>query len=185
MLKRVWKRKTRNEERSNSFLGQTTRQQDRGAAMVEMAFIFSILVMLLLGVVTSAIAFGQKNSVENAAREASRFAATYPPPDNNTDVANWDEWLEKVRDVARAAAQGDLDSSVDGQYICVAHTGTGEKLEDTNGSPNHTSGTCYTDGLTDRRVQVVARRDTQINAALFSVDVTLNAPATARYEREE
>jgi hypothetical protein len=181
MLKRV--SGTHSRERSES--AESKSPPDSGAAMVEMAFIFSILVMLLLGVVTSAIAFAQKNSIENAAREASRYAATYPPPDNNVDVANWDEWLEKVRDVARAAAQGDLDSSVDGQYICVAHTGTGEKLEDTNGSPNHTSGTCYTDGLTDRRVQVVARRDTQINAALFSVDVTLNAPATARYEREE
>ncbi len=187
MLKRVWKRKTRNKERSNSFPGLTkARKQDRGAAMVEMAFIFSILVMLLLGVVTSAIAFGQKNSVENAAREASRFAATYPPPSADADTPDtWQEWLRDVHDVARAAAQGDLDDSVDGYYICVAHTGSGQMLVDTNGTEDPTPGTCYTDGLTDRRVQVVARRDTQINAALFSIDVTLDAPATARYEREE
>jgi len=181
MLKRVWKRKTRNEERSNSFLGHTKKHhQDRGAAMVEMAFIFSILVMLLIGVVTSAIAFGQKNSVENAAREASRYAATYPGPVDNT-------WLGTVRDVARSAAQGNLDTGVDGYYICVAHTGSGQKLVDTNLTtpPTTPAGACYTDGLSDSRVQVVARRNTQINAAFFSVDVTLNAPATARYERAE
>jgi len=181
MLKRVWKRKTRNEERSNSFLGRTTqRQQDRGAAMVEMAFIFTVLVTLLVGVVTSAIAFGQKNSVENAAREASRYAATYPGPVDNA-------WLSTVRDVARSAAQGNLDTGVDGYYICVAHTGSGQKLVDTNVTPAPPTppGTCYDDGLSDSRVQIVARRDTQINAAFFSVDVTLNAPATARYERAE
>ncbi|HUG31865.1 MAG TPA: TadE/TadG family type IV pilus assembly protein [Acidimicrobiia bacterium] len=146
--------------------------------MVEMAFIFSILVMLLVGVVTSAIAFAQKNSIENSAREASRYAATYPGP---VDSA----WLDTVRDVARSAAQGSLDAGVDGQYICVAHTGSGQKLEDTNGTTSVTSGTCYNDGLSDSRVQIVTRRDSQISAAFFSVDVTLNAPATARYEREE
>lgn len=153
--------------------------------MVEMAFIFSLLVMLLVGVVTSAIAFGQKNSIENAAREASRYAATYPAPDNNPEVANWDQWLEKVRDVARAAAQGNLDPGVDGQYICVAHIGSGRMLEDTSGVPSFRNDTCYEDGLSDSRVQVRTRRDSEINAAFFSVDVTLDAPATARYERAE
>lgn len=150
--------------------------------MVEMAFIFSILVMLLVGVVTSAIAFGQKNSVENAAREASRYAATLAP-DPTIDTA----WLEQVRNVAREAAQGNLDASVDGSYICVLHTNSGMKLEDDGGAVTISIGgtPCYPDGLSDSRVQIVTRRNTQINAAFFSVDVTLNAPATARYEREE
>ena len=176
MLKRV--SGTRSRERSESVQGDNESRRDSGAAMVEMAFIFSLLVMLLVGVVTSAIAFGQKNSIENSAREASRYAATYPGPVDNS-------WLDTIRDVARAAAQGNLDPSVDGQYICVAHTGSNLKLEDTNGSPSYTSGTCYNDGLSDTRVQIVTRRDTRINAAFFSVDVTLNAPATARYERAE
>jgi hypothetical protein len=166
-------------------MGQESGAHETGAAMVEMAFIFSILVMLLVGVVTSAIAFGQKNSIENSAREASRYAATYPAPDNNPEVANWDQWLEKVRDVARAAAQGNLDPAVDGQYICVAHIGSGRRLVDTNGAPSFSNDTCYIDGLSDLRVQVETRRDTEINAAFFSVDFTLKAPATARYERAE
>lgn len=153
---------------------------DKGAAVIEMAFIFSLLIMLLVGVVTSAIAFGQKNSVENAAREASRYAATLAP-DPAIDLA----WLQKVLNVAREAAQGNLDSSVDGQYICVAHTNSNLKLVETGGVQNLSSGPCYPDSLSDSRVQVEARRNTEINAALFSVDLTLNAPATARYEREE
>ena len=155
---------------------------ESGAAMVEMAFVFSLLVMLLVGVVTSAIALGQMNTVENAAREASRYAATYPAPE---PPATWQDWLATVRDVARAAAQGNLDASVAGQYICVAHINSGLKLEDSNGTSTVSSGTCYDDGLSDTRVQVVARRDGEISAAFFSIDITLDAPATARYEREE
>jgi Flp pilus assembly protein TadG len=181
MLKRV--SGTRSRERSES--AESKSPPDSGAAMVEMAFIFSILVMLLVGVVTSAIAFGQKNSIENSAREASRYAATYPVPLNNPEIADWNQWLEKVRDVAQAAAQGNLDTGVDGYYICVAHTGSGQRLIDTNGTEDPTPGTCYNDGLSDSRVQVVSQRDSQISAAFFTIDVTLRAPATARYERAE
>jgi hypothetical protein len=156
---------------------------ESGAAVVEMAFIFGLLVMLLVGVVTSAIAFGQKNQIENAAREASRYAATLPTKDTTQGA-----WLETVRQVAQSAAQGNLDPTVDGQYICIYHTGKNWKLVQTNGgSPVVSTGgsLCYEDGLSDSRVQIVTRRDTEINAAFFSVDVTLNAPATARYERAE
>lgn len=178
MLKRVWKRKTRNDERSNSFLGHTKEHhQDRGAAMVEMAFIFSILVMLLVGVVTAAIAFGQKNSIENAAREASRYAATLPEA--------WDN-LDDVVAVAVEAAQGNLDAGVDGQYICVAHTGHNKKLIIEGGVPTGSGeGTCYDDGLSDSRVQVQTARQSQINAAIFSIDINLSGSASARYERAE
>ncbi len=175
MLRRV--SGTRSKERSES--AQNKSPRDSGAAMVEMAFIFSLLVMLLVGVVTSAIAFGQKNSIENSAREASRYAATLPGDIDAT-------WFETVRDVARAAAQGNLDPTVDGQYICVAHTGSGLRQEEVGGVPEPVeSGTCYNDGLSDLRVQIVTQRDSQISAAFFSVDIILNAPATARYEREE
>lgn len=153
-------------------------RSETGAAMVEMAFIFSLLLMLLVGTVTSAIAFGQKNSIENSAREASRYAATLPGPIDDT-------WLQTVRNVARAAAQGNLNAGVNGQYICVAHTESGQKLEDTNGTTSVSSGTCYNDGLSDSRVQIVTRRDSKISAALFSFNVTLTGPATARYERAE
>jgi hypothetical protein len=151
--------------------------RDSGAAVVEMAFIFSLLIMLLVGVVTSATAFGQKNSIENAAREASRYAATLPEA--------WDN-LDDVVSVAVEAAQGDLDADVDGQYICVAHTGHNQKLVVIGGVPTGPSGgTCYPDGLSDSRVQVETRRQSQINAALFSVDLNLTATASARYERAE
>jgi hypothetical protein len=141
-----------------------------------MAFIFGILIMLLVGVVTSAIAFGQKNSIENAAREASRYAATLP-----------EAWLnlDDVVEVAVTAAQGNLDPGVEGHYVCVAHTGKNVKRVLVGGVETQTGGTCYPESLSDSRIQVETRRQTEINAAFFSVDVNLNAKATARYERAE
>lgn len=160
-------------------------KNDSGAAMVEMAMVFGLLVMLLVGVVTSAIAFGQQNSIENAAREASRYGATLPFDDIGIDV-----WLDTVRDVARAAAQGDLDASVPGSYICVAHiidssSGDIQSLEDTGGSVTRPDTVCFNDGRPpdEVRVQVVTERDSEIQAVFFSADLDLKAPAGARYER--
>jgi len=150
-----------------------------------MAFIFSLLVMLLVGVVTSAIAFGQKNQIENAAREASRYAATLAP-DPVTGIDN--AWLEAVRNVAQEAAHGNLDSGVEGQHICVAHFGSSgwqRLVQDDGGAAVPGTAPCYPDGLSDPRVQVETGRDTEINAAFFSFDISLVAPATARYERVE
>ena len=148
--------------------------------MVEMAMVFSLLIMLLVGSVTAAIAFGTNNSIENAAREASRFAATLPGPVNNA-------WLDTVRDVARAAAQGELDPTSPGQYICVAFINGASTLSltDTAGVPAHPNTPCFADGLPadELRVQVVTQTDATIEAVLFSTDVTLSAPAAARYER--
>ena len=149
--------------------------------MIELALTLTLLMMLLVGTVTSAIALGQQNSIQNAAREASRFAATLP---GAADIS----WLETVRDVARAAALGDLETSVQGQYICVAYVdGSGAtRLTDTNGFPATASSECFSDGRPpgEARVQVVTQRDTSIQAVVFSTDVTLSAPAAARYERE-
>lgn len=150
--------------------------------MVELAFTLTLLVMLLVGVTTSAIAFGQNNSIENAAREASRYAATLPDP---IDTA----WLRDVRDVARAAALGELDTTVPGQYICVARYDGADwvRLTDTGGveGPQPDAQSCFSDTLPadQPRVQIVTGRDTSINAVVFSVDVTLEGEAAARYER--
>lgn len=150
--------------------------------MIELALVLILLVMLLVGTVTAAVAYGRNNSIQNAAREASRFAATLPPP---IDTA----WLQQVRDVARAAAAGDLDTSIPGQFICVAHidgtTMTIRSLEDSGGSESEPNTQCFSDGrpADESRVQVVVARDTDIEAIVFSTTIDLTAEAAARYER--
>jgi Flp pilus assembly protein TadG len=162
-------------------VGMTRRLGDEsGAAMVEMAFVVILLVMLLLGTITSAVAYGQDNSIQNAAREASRFGATLAGPNDTA-------WLQSVRDVARAASSGHLDSSVPGEFICVA-VGDGtswESLTDTGGVEAEPDVHCFNDGRPtgEIRVQVVTERDTSIQAVVFDIDVTLSADAAARYER--
>jgi Flp pilus assembly protein TadG len=144
--------------------------------MVELALVLILLVMLLVGTVTAAVAFGRGNSIQNAAREASRFAATLDEVDTK---------LSQVIDVARAASSGDLDPSAPGYYVCVAHVDPGGNSRLIEGSPPLFDDVCYDDGRPsdETRVQVTAGRDTTINAIVFSADVTLSAEAAARYER--
>lgn len=158
------------------------RDRSKGAALVEMALILPLLLMLLVGTVTAAMAYGRDNSIHNAAREASRFGATLPGPIDAT-------WLGTVRDVARAAASGDLNAAVAGQYICVAYVdgASDTRLTDTGGVEAPSAEECFDDGRPDgeARVQVVTSRESRIEAVLFRMDVTLQADAAARFEREE
>lgn len=171
-------------------MGLTTRferrrrkDRDKGAALVEAAFITPLLLMLLLGTVTAAIAYSQHTSLQTAAREASRFGATLPAPDVNV-------WLNQVMGVAKNAAIGDLASDVPGQKICVAYvhpsTGQTRSLTQTGGvTGGPSSSVCFDDGrpADEARVQVLAERSTTIQAVLFSRTVTLSTRSAARFER--
>lgn len=151
--------------------------------MIEMAIVLPLLIVLLVGTITAGVAYGRSNSVQNAAREASRFAATLPGP---IDTA----WLQTVRDVARSAALGDLASTVPGQFICVAYVdGTANtRLTDTGGVQVVTPGSsCFNDGRPagEARIQVVTSRQVRIEAVFYGWNVTLRSEAAARYERQE
>ena len=151
---------------------------DEGAALVETAFIIILLMMLLVGIISAAVALGRDNSIQNAAREASRFGATLPDVDTQLSV---------VADVAEAAALGDLDSGVQGRYICVSYLSSSGNTRHVVGTPPTLPGddTCYVDGRPagEERVQVVVGRDTSFNVIVWSTDITLEAQAGARYER--
>jgi len=146
--------------------------------MIELAFVLILLVMLLVGTVSAAVAFGRGNSIQNAAREASRYAATRDEVASN---------LNEVIQVAKAASSGDLDPSAPGYYVCVAYVNGVANARATEGTPPSLPGdnTCYADGrpADEVRVQVTAGRRVTIDAILFSPDVTLDAQAAARYER--
>jgi Flp pilus assembly protein TadG len=148
--------------------------------MVELALVLVLLVMLLVGTVSAAVAFGRGNSIQNAAREASRFGATLP---GAADAA----WLNQVRGVARAAASGDLDTSVPGYLICVAFidaSNNATSLTDTGSSDTTSSMPCFTDNRPDEaKVQVYVERESDFQAIVFSRSITLSAEAAARYER--
>ncbi|MGH8926243.1 MAG: TadE/TadG family type IV pilus assembly protein [Acidimicrobiia bacterium] len=156
---------------------------ERGAALIEAALISVLLIALLLGIVTAGIAYGRFNALQAAAREASRFGATLPVPGGGVDT-----WLSQVRDVAKAAAIGELAASIPGQYVCVAllgPPGTPRRLEETAGSSAYDNSECFSDGRPagESRTQVMVRRDTELLVAYFSADITLRGQAAARFER--
>lgn len=156
--------------------------------MVEFALVLPVLLAFLLGTVTVGTAYDQNISMNNAARESSRYGAVRSV---EADLAGW---LESVADVAVASATGDMDANVAGQYVCVAYVypdGTSSedrtvRLVEQAGTRQVQSGqSCFSDGRPsdERRVQVQLTRDTDIEAVLYSQTITLDASSVARFER--
>jgi Flp pilus assembly pilin Flp len=161
-----------------------TRDPESGAAAVEFALLASLLFMLIFGSISAGISFSRSNALQTAAREGVRFAATLPGAD--TDV---NTWLTSVITTTQGAALGELDDGIPGRTICAAFVGGGADTSLTrNPIGPDTSGTeCFTDGLTGDadvpRAQVVVERETEIQAVLFAIDITVSGDAVARYER--
>jgi Flp pilus assembly protein TadG len=165
---------------------------ERGATALELAIALPILVMLLLGTVTTGLAFFNHISLNGATREASRFGATYP----EEDAASPEGWFVDVATVAQVAAAGALGDGIAARSICVA-LGTeggsvrhylvesgdpinGGTYADTwcpTGAPNLPAASGH------EAVQIVLERDAVIQALFFSTTVHLDADATTRFER--
>ena len=177
------------------------RNREKGAALLEFAVVLPVLLSLMLGIVTSGSALNSSNSINNAARESARFGATLP-----ADDLTW--WLNKVADVAIESATGDLELGSPGRYVCVAYVypdgaiatviidgepvpvmGTDHtaRIEiDTAGTKTISAGeACYADSRPsgERRVQVLAERDSDLQFVFFDRTVTLDGQSTARFER--
>lgn len=158
---------------------------------MEAALLFPVLFMLVFGLVTFGLALGQRNSLENAARESSRFGATRP-------VTVVKDWLDSVHNVAVSAATGELGPGAPDRYVCVALVGTaqhdGRRVTVGNGTPTYSSsGHCAvsygsTDTLTCPStapcVEVVVSRSVTLDAVAFKQQITLDARNISAFERE-
>lgn len=152
-----------------------------------MALVFPLLVMILLGTATSAIAYSQNSSITNATREASRFGAT------KTVDGNLSTWLSELALVAERASIGDVNVTKSGHEICVAFVHpAGTTIEDTTRSltlnslgPLEAFTPCYADlrPNTERRVQVVIRRPATIETGFWSYTASLEADSASMFER--
>lgn len=155
---------------------------ESGASLVEFAFLLPLLAMLLLGTITGGITISRDNSVKNAVREGTRFGAVNPLGDP-VDV---DNYLTQVIQQAENGATGDLDDGVEGKRICAAFvdaTGTITRREKTNSGSTTSSTLCFADGRTDQRIQVEAERRSEIEAILYTGNITLKSRSVTRYER--
>jgi hypothetical protein len=84
--------------RANVPIARGGRPLDAGAAAVEFALLLPLFVMLVFGIISGGFTFDRWIGVTQSAREASRFAATYP-----VDPSNMNQWY---LDVANTAAEG-------------------------------------------------------------------------------
>ncbi len=166
----------------------------RGAALVELAIALPVLFALLLGITTAGLSYSRKISVDAAARDAARYGATLPVS-NYSGLAGSAGWLAAVAAQAQQSGVNDLATSVPGLSICVAYvypngtatTDSNAVLVRTGSGDTYSTGTnatCFADGLAAsmRRVQVLVRRQSSIEAVVFSTTVSLSAQGLARFE---
>ena len=138
---------------------------ERGAALIEAALVLPILLLLTMGIWTTARAWNVNNTMEHAAREAARYGATIDPWDGETSP-------EAVIAVSDASLQASAISPSD-VTDCV------ELVADT-GSPGCDSHVSSTG--TDQIFVKLTYPDYTLQFLFFSVDVTLNATAISRFE---
>ncbi|NND04668.1 MAG: hypothetical protein HKN91_17980, partial [Acidimicrobiia bacterium] len=127
---------------------------------------------------------------DNAARETARYGATLPVG------GDLPVWLNQLADVAIETATGTLDDGEDGRQVCVAfvfpngthaHDQTQSLTVDEAGIRTTSNSPCVVDGRpnSERRVQVIVERDTDLIVFYFSKTLTLEGQAISRYERAQ
>jgi Flp pilus assembly protein TadG len=87
------------------------RRTERGAAALEFAFVFPLLVMLLIGIGTTGLVYFDHSSASNAVREAARYGAS-------ADATTPATWASSVRDRLKATYFNSTSTVSDSQ-ICV------------------------------------------------------------------
>jgi hypothetical protein len=168
---------------------------EAGVALAEFALIAPLLFMLLLGMVTAGLAYNKKLAITNGAREGSRYGATLPVTSSTctSGGGTLDCWLSQVADVAASASEGNLGSAVSSREICVAYVypagvATNDhtrKLVRTSGGDAFTDGSsCFSDGrpTSERRVQVVTKREAEIDFLIGSAKPTLRSESVTKFE---
>lgn len=136
--------------------GTARGSSDRGAALVEMALVLPLLLMLLIGIFTTARAWQVHNVLDHAAREASRYGATLDP---------WD--ASAAQDVAEAE-------------INAASISTGPLTWCVEQGSTPCGNTAITD--TEQVGVEIGYPGYQLNFVFFSIDVDMRSAAFARYE---
>lgn len=149
------------------------RGREDGASAVEFALIAPVVFAIALGGITGGLAFNTQQSLNHAAREAARFAATADSLD-----------LEAIAEYAVGSAAGQLHEDAPGRHICVAYVGATTEQYPSGDEP------CFDDGRGDGedepRVQVSVGRDVDFIGVLYNRvgedALSLRSSAVARHE---
>lgn len=160
---------------------QITRSRtERGAAAVEFALVAPIVIMLLIGTVTVALAYSQHVALSNAVREGARLGASTPQGAS---------WLGSVQ-------QHTSDSYSDPDGLAASDV-CATLIKTTGGaSPSYTTliaapaacGTAPSNPTSVAAgcfVKVWASKQTHLNWILGSADPWMKAAAVAIYDRSK
>jgi Flp pilus assembly protein TadG len=164
------------------------RARERGAALVEFAFVFPLLAMVLFGTITGGFALNEKQQITHATREGVRYAATVPWDQNFSSGT----WATNVRDMVVERSAGTLKAA----DVCVSlvHNDPGTVFSGpsrpasqytTNGTATPCiAGQSFPTAGEDlgRRVQITTRRAVTVSWVLGTSDVVMTSNATSRTE---
>lgn len=157
---------------------------------MEFALILPLVMMLILGMFTGGLAYNQKLSVTQAAREGARYGATVPVKQMFTGPR---PWAEGIADLVVERAAGDLADNK--QVVCVALV-EGPRNAPTV-VPADPAGNVHVwkpgadacpfaeGGSTDnpgRRVQVAIKRPGEIELLVSKINLSITSRANAQYE---
>ena len=176
------------------------RSDEQGAAAVEFALIVPVFLMLVMGLISSGLAFNRWNTLSHSSREGGRHGATLAM-ESTSGVP--DAWLDDVTHVAVTSAAGQLGASTKGRYACIAYIGfeprqnstsdwsrkrieSGSAVSYTSASVNTPSSWCYDDGRgssgDDRRVQVVVGMETTFSIVFWANTFQQTSESVSRFE---
>lgn len=153
-----------------SVRGSARGERAAGASATEFVLLLPVLVTLLFGMISGGILLYQYIGISDAARQATRFGATY-------EVTDEAAWTSAVTSHLIANAKDDPLDANPLDTMCVV------LLDDPGDVP------CFDDGLLAAfpvpvRVQVAATRDETWSAVFWSETITLRGRSVARYELE-
>jgi hypothetical protein len=178
------------------------RRADTGASAVEFALLMPIFIMLTFGTLSGGIAFWHHIELTQGARDAARLGATFPisavdpAPTGEKSIS---DWLTMVATVAATesgwSSLADVNAAGSGAFICVAYVAAENDPIPTSrqiaGISRPSDGLaaagdgCFADDLAEGRVQVLVRRDAELNAIVFSSDLELRTHSSILYERRD
>lgn len=154
--------------------GRHSRRTDdeRGAALVEMAFVVPLLVLFIVGIWATARAWNVQTTMDHAVREAARVGATLDPWVDGTTTDTCATSPSTSQGVLRCVADEQLEAAaIDASLVDTACI----ELSTNPCSVGSASGT-------DKVAVSITYPNYQIDFVFFSFTVDLSATAVSRYE---
>jgi Flp pilus assembly protein TadG len=143
-------------------------QRERGAAVVEMAFVAPLLIILLLGIFTVARAYNVKNTMDHAVREGARFGATIDP---------WD--AGDAFDDIEALVLGELGAAAIPAGLVTVNCAD---LVEAGNDGCDVGGNQVTNAPADLVAVHISVEDYELNFVFWTFEVDFSSQAVARYE---